>query len=212
MYTPSHFEESRQSVLHSLMRAHPLAALVAETSHGISAEHIPVLVLESDEGNGVLQGHVARANPFWQEVSDGSEVLVIFQGPNGYISPKFYPSKRERGNVVPTWNYLVVQARGRIRWHEEPDWLRGHLEATTNTHEGAIEPWRVSDAPSDFIERMLLGIVGFEIPMSELKGKWKLSQNRSEGDRRGVIAGLRGQSSASAADMLQWMVEDEGDA
>lgn len=212
MYTPSHFEESRRSILHSFVRARPLAALVAQTSQGLTAEHVPLLIQESGEGNGVLQGHVARANPFWQEVSDGSEVLVIFQGPNGYISPRWYPSKREHGKVVPTWNYLVVQARGRIQWHEEPAWLRAHLEATTNTHERASEPWRISDAPTDFIERMLLGIVGFEIPMSELKGKWKLSQNRSEGDRRGVIAGLRDQSSPSAAEMLQWMVEDEGAA
>jgi transcriptional regulator len=167
------------------------------------------LVVESGEANAMLQGHVARANPIWQEVADGSDVLAIFQGANEYISPKWYPSKQQHGKVVPTWNYLVVHVRGKIQWHEEPRWLRKHLEATTETHEGSDQPWHVSDAPTDFVERMLSRIVGFEISMSELKGKWKLSQNRSEADRQGVVAGLRERNSASAAEMLQWMVTDE---
>ena len=209
MYTPSHFEEFRRSALYSLMRAHPLAALVMQTSRGISADHIPLLVVESGEASDMLQGHVARANPIWQEVADGSSVLAIFQGANEYISPKWYPSKQQHGKVVPTWNYLVVHVRGQIQWCEEPGWLRKHLEATTETHERSDQPWHVSDAPSDFVERMLSKIVGFEISMSELKGKWKLSQNRSEEDRQGVVAGLKHRNSASAAEMLQWMVRDE---
>lgn len=209
MYTPSHFEESRRPALYSLMRAHPLAALVMQTSRGISADHIPLLVVDSGEASGMLQGHVARANPIWLEVADGSSVLAIFQGANEYISPRWYPSKLQHGKVVPTWNYLVVHVRGQIQWHEDPGWLRKHLEATTQTHEGSDHPWHLSDAPSDFVERMLLQIVGFEISMSELKGKWKLSQNRSEVDRKGVVEGLKDRNSASAAEMLQWMVGDE---
>lgn len=195
--------------MYSLMRAHPLAALITQTSQGIRADHIPLLIVESGEAGAKLQGHVARANPIWQEVAEGSDVLAIFQGPNEYISPKWYPSKQQHGKVVPTWNYLIVHARGKIQWHEDPEWLRKHLEATTETHEGLDQPWRVSDAPSDFVERMLSRIIGFEFLMSELKGKWKLSQNRSAADRQGVVAGLRERNSASAAEMLQWMVTDE---
>lgn len=212
MYTPSHFEEFRESALHALMRAHPLAALVTQTSVGIDAEHIPLLVLKSSEANTVLHGHVARANPFWQEVGDGSEILAIFQGSNRYISPKWYPSKQQHGKVVPTWNYLVVHARGKIQWNQDPVWLRKHLESATETHEDSDQPWQVSDAPTDFVERMLSAIIGFEILISDLKGKWKLSQNRSKEDRLGVIAGLKNQSSASAAEMLRWMGDEDGGA
>lgn len=190
------------------MRAHPLAALVSQSSSGIDAEHIPLLLIDSGGSEGMLQGHVARANPLWQNVTDGSEVLAIFQGPNRYISPKWYPSKQQHGKVVPTWNYLVVHVRGKIQWNQEPAWLRKHLEAVTEVHEGTDHPWRVSDAPPDFVERMLSMIVGFEISISDLRGKWKLSQNRNEEDRLGVIAGLRGQSSESASEMLRWMGED----
>jgi len=210
MYTPSHFEESRPSALHSLMRAYPLAVLITHSSEGINAEHIPLLLVKSGDSNAALQGHVARANPFWQKVSHGSDVLAIFQGPNRYISPQWYPSKKEHGKVVPTWNYLVVHARGTIQWQRDPGWLRKHLEAATATHEGSGQPWRVSDAPSDYIERMLSAIVGFEIQVSGLQGKWKLSQNRSKGDRLGVIAGLRNQTNTSAREMLDWMEDDGG--
>jgi len=210
MYTPSHFEESRRSALHTLIRAHPLATLVTQSPAGINAEHIPLLLLDSEERNGILQGHVARANPLWENISNGSEVLAIFQGPNRYISPKWYPSKKEHGKVVPTWNYLVVHARGNIRWTQDPSWLRAHLDAATRTHEGSDRPWRVSDAPSDFIQRMLAAIVGFELTISELRGKWKLSQNRSEEDRLGVIAGLKNESTTLATEMLSWMRGDSG--
>jgi len=208
MYTPSHFEETRVEALHALMRAHAFATLVSQSGGQINADHIPLLLTQSDRSDGVLQGHVARANPLWETVSEGSEVLAIFQGPNQYVSPKWYPSKQEHGKVVPTWNYLVVHARGRIRWNQDPAWLRQHLESATATHEGADRPWNVSDAPPNFIERMLAGIVGFEILISDLRGKWKLSQNRSEADRLGVISGLKSQSSDAAAEMLQWMRDD----
>lgn len=208
MYTPPHFEESRREELHALMRARSLATLVTQSGRQINADHLPLLLLESDGSEYVLQGHVARANPLWGTVSEGSEVLVIFQGPNQYISPKWYPSKQEHGKVVPTWNYLVVHARGRIRWNRDPTWLRQHLESATATHEGTDHPWNVSDAPQGFIERMLSGIVGVEILITDLHGKWKLSQNREKRDRLGVIAGLKTQSSDAAAEMLHWMGDD----
>ena len=167
-----------------------------------------MLFVESAE-NSALHGHVAKSNPVWQTVAENSEVLAIFQGPNRYISPKWYPSKREHGRVVPTWNYLVVHARGRIRWHGEPAWLRGHVETASRVHEGKIEPWRVSDAPSDFIDRMLGAIVGFEIEIRELKGKWKLSQNRSAEDRRGVIEALKSLDDSAAVEIVAHMERDE---
>lgn len=196
--------------MYSLIRAHPLAAMVTQSSEGVNAEHIPLLLSGTSGSEAVLQGHVARANPLWQNVDDGQDVLAIFQGPNRYISPKWYPSKKKHGEVVPTWNYIVVHARGRIRWAQEVSWLRRHLDAATRAHEDSDRPWQVSDAPAEFIERMLSAIVGFEISISSLEGKWKLSQNRNEQDRLGVIAGLQDQSNQAAADLLYWM-EDGSD-
>lgn len=191
------------------MRAYPFATLVTMASNEIDADHVPFLLADTGDGYGALRGHVARANPIWSNVSDDSEVLVIFQGPNRYVSPRWYPSKQEHGRVVPTWNYLVVHARGRIRWYHDPSWLRGLLDATTEAHEDPAQPWRVSDAPEDFVAGMLSGIVGFEVPISDLRGKWKLSQNRSSRDREGVVAGLKSQSDSAAAEMLNWMSDAE---
>lgn len=208
MYTPSHFIESRLQVLHELIREQPFATLVADTNHGMDAEHLPILLDESRGSYGVLQGHVARANPVWQELGNGTEVLVIFQGPHHYISPNWYPSKREHGQVVPTWNYIVVHAHGHISWIDEPHWLKDLLERTTDSQEeGRKHPWRVDDAPAEFIERMLEAIVGFEIHFTGINGKWKLSQNRSAQDRLGVIAGLSAESNEAAAEIAKRMRE-----
>lgn len=211
MHTPSHFEETRTTAMHALIRAHPLAVLVTQSNAGIDAEHIPLLLVESGSF-GVLQGHVARSNPMGASVGDDSDILAIFQGPNFYISPNWYPSKHADGKVVPTWNYLVVHARGKIRWKHDLVWLRRHLEAATETHENTDNPWRISDAPEEFVERMLTAIVGFEIHVSQLRGKWRLSQNRSKQDKRGVIDGLKRLSSEGAAEMSAWMESDEGAA
>lgn len=159
---------------------------------------------------GVLQGHVARANPVWEGSAGERPVLAIFSGPDRYISPSWYPSKQEHGKVVPTWNYLVVHARGKIRWKHDPVWLKRHVEKATDTHEYSDEPWHISDAPSDFVERMLKAIVGFEIEISELRGKWKISQNRSNEDQDGVIAGLKGESNDTATEMVTWMEKGGG--
>jgi transcriptional regulator len=190
MYLPADFNETRLPVLHALVSAHPLATLVAVTADGLVANHIPLLLDASGE-RAALRGHIARANPLWKQLADGSEVLAIFHGPEHYISPRWYPSKREHGQVVPTWNYAVVHARGALSWHHDESWLRGLLEALTSRHESRFaEPWHVADAPSEYLQKMLGAIVGFDIQLRELTGKWKASQNRSAADVQGVIAGL----------------------
>jgi transcriptional regulator len=192
MYVPSHFEETRPEVLHELIRDHALAALVTLGSEGLNANHIP---LEHDPWPapfGTLRGHVARGNPVWRDFSRDVEALAVFQGPQGYISPSWYQTKRETGKVVPTYNYIVVHAYGPMRIIEDRAWLRGLVERLTNRYEaGRAEPWKVTDAPADFVEQMLGAIIGIEIPLTRLVGKWKVSQNRPSVDRDGVVTGLR---------------------
>jgi len=192
MYVPSHFEETRPEVLHDLIREHSLAALVTLGLEGLNANHIP---LELDPGPapfGTLRGHVARGNPVWRDFSRDVEALAVFQGPQAYISPAWYQTKRETGKVVPTYNYIVVHAYGPMRIIEDRAWLRGLVERLTNRHEsGRPEPWKVTDAPAEFVEQMLGAIVGIEIPLTRLVGKWKVSQNRPSADRDGVVKGLR---------------------
>lgn len=206
MYVPAYFAETRADVLHRLIRAQPLAALVHTGPRGLDANHIPMLIDESNGAHGLLRGHVARANSVHSELANGSEVLAIFQGPGHYISPNWYPSKHAHGKDVPTWNYIVVHARGRIEWHEEADWLLDMVSALTNANEAHREqPWQVADAPADYIDRMLESIVGFEIPIGELTGKWKLSQNRRPEDRSGAIAGLAGEPGDAAREVANRM-------
>ncbi len=202
MYSPSHFDERRPQLLHGLMEQHPLATLVAVTARGIEANHIP-LIFEPKGGTlGSLKGHIARANSLWRDITAGSEVLAVFQGASHYISPNWYPSKREHGKVVPTWNYTVVHARGRISWIHDAAWLRAFLEGLTDRHERPYASrWRLSDAPPDYIEQMLAAIVGFEIELESLTGKWKLSQNRNAADRAGVVSSLASFTDAPAHDM-----------
>lgn len=207
MYLPKLFEETRVEVLHDLIRAHPLGALVTLTAGGLEANHIPFEV-DTDPGPfGTLRGHVARANPVWREASAGTEALVIFHGPGAYISPAWYPTKAETGRVVPTWNYAVVHAYGVPRFIEDRAWLRGFVERLTTRHEaGRREPWKVTDAPADFIDTQVGAIVGLEIPLARLIGKWKVSQNRPPPDRAGVVEGLlreRGDPAAAMADLVR---------
>ena len=214
MYIPSYFDESRLPVLQEFMQRHPFAAIVANTPTGLDASHVP-LVLDATRGKfGTLRGHIARANPMWRETAGGTKVLAIFQGSSHYISPNWYPSKQEDGRVVPTWNYVVVHARGSIEWFKDPAWLRGLLEVLTTLHERAYpNPWSISDAPGDYLQRMLGAIVGFEIPIDEIRGQWKLSQNRSAADRVGVVSALAGHADASAQEMAALMnrASPEGD-
>lgn len=214
MYIPKFYEETRLPVLHELMQAHPFGALVALTASGLEANHIP-FELHSDLGElGVLRGHVARANPVWRETSADTEGLVIFQGPHGYISPSWFPSKKETGKVVPTWNYAVVHVYGRIRAVEDEAWLLAHVEGLSNRHESRMqEPWKVADAPADFTQKLLRGIVGIEIEITRLVGKWKLGQKRSPADVAGMVAGLEqeaGERSAALAELTRKVAAPEG--
>jgi transcriptional regulator len=184
MYTPSHFREEQITVLRDLMREYPLVTLVTCTDAGIDANHIPVLV--NDEVT-VIRGHVARANPVWKQ--QVQEALAIFTGPQYYVSPSWYPSKREHGKVVPTWNYEVVHARGALTFFEDKQRLRDLVAELTRAQESKLpQPWSIDDAPPDYIDAMLNAIVGFELQITSLEGKRKQSQNRSEADRAGVAA------------------------
>jgi transcriptional regulator len=204
VYVPEHFRETRIDVLQAFVRRHPLATLVALTAQGLTANHVPLRAQLVGEG-GVLRGHVARANSLWRELKPGAEVLAIFTGADSYISPTWYPSKREEGRVVPTWNYATVHVNGRIRFIDDASWLRGFVEALTDEHEqGRTERWHVGDAPADYIEAMLRAIVGFEINVSKITGKFKGSQNRPAADRAAVDAALRaaGRGAAELAELV----------
>jgi transcriptional regulator len=194
MYLPVHFAESRPEVLAGLVRAHPFGLLVTQNgAGGIDANSIPFFLDEGPAGTpGVLRAHVARANPVWRNARGDVDSLVVFQGPQGYVSPAWYPSKAEHGKVVPTWNYVMVQARGALQAIDDKEWLRAFVTRLTERHERErAEPWAVSDAPADYLETMLGAIVGIEIVLASLTGKWKVSQNRPAADRAGVVAGLR---------------------
>jgi transcriptional regulator len=202
MYIPKHFEETRVAVLHDLMRAHPLASFVTLGRSGLDANHIPFEIVSDPEPLGTLRGHVARANPIWRDFTPDVEALAIFQGPNAYISPSWYATKSTTGQVVPTWNYAVVHAHGPLRVIEDRAWLRALVEGLTNRHEaGMRQPWNVKDAPEAYIDNLLGSIVGLEMPISRLSGKWKVSQNRPVSDRQGSVDGLLAQGSEAAAAM-----------
>ena len=190
MYQPDSFRVDDLSQMHALMRAKPFVTLVSSGSAGIQATHLPT-VLKNDGPFGVVECHLARANPHWQELAAGNEALMIFQGPEGYITPNWYPSKSQHGKVVPTWNYAVVHAYGRPEVIQDRGWLRRHVAELTAQHEAnETPPWSPSDAPENFIETMLRGIVGFRFAVTRLEGKWKMSQNREPKDREGVAQGL----------------------
>ena len=210
MYLPKHFEETRVDVLHGLIHAHPLAALVTLSPGGLDANHIPFEIDPEPAPFGTLRGHVARANPVWRDFSRDIEALTVFQGPQAYISPAWYQTKKETGKVVPTFNYIVVHAYGSLRIIEDEAWLRGLVERLTTRHEsGRAEPWKVSDAPEDFIKTQLRAIVGIEMPVTRLVGKWKVSQNRPAVDREGVVHGLGQMKDANAAAMAALVKESQ---
>ena len=191
MYRPAHFREDDPATIAAFIDAHALAVLVANSPTGLLANHIPLLRFEADGGGMLLRGHVARANEFWKVVPEGSEVLAVFAGADRYITPSWYPTKATSGEVVPTWNYTVVHAHGRIRFIEDAGWLRTLVGALTERLEASRSaPWAVTDAPAPYIARMLGAIVGFEITVERLEGKVKASQNRTDAEREGVSAGL----------------------
>ncbi len=198
MYLPQHFEETRTEVLHALLRTHPLGLLITLSGGEPQANSIPFLLDAQRGPHGTLVAHVARANPLWREAAL-TPVLVVFQGPQAYVSPSGYASKAEHGKVVPTWNYVMVQARGRLRAIEDPRELHALVSRLTDTHERQrAAPWAVSDAPADYIEKTLGAIVGIEIPIDSIAGKWKVSQNRSAADREGVARMLEQEPGGAA--------------
>lgn len=197
MYLPAQFKESRPDILQQAIAAADLAILVTMTDQGMEASHIPLLydpqpAADGSAPHGTLYGHLARANGQWQRFQPDVEALAIFQGPDAYITPSWYETKRETGKVVPTWNYVAVHAYGRLRIFDDAPGLLDLVTRLTNRHESRrTVPWAVSDAPRDYIEAMLKGIVGLALPVARLEGKWKMSQNRSAPDQRGVVEGLR---------------------
>jgi transcriptional regulator len=204
MYEPSHFKVEDREALFAVMRAHPLATLVTAGEGGLIANPVP-FVLHADEGEqGVLRAHLARPNPQWQAIAAGAQTLVIFTGVERYVTPAWYASKREHGKVVPTWNYVTVQVRGLARAIEDAAWLRTQLESLTRQQEAPrAEPWSVSDAPEPFVAAQMRGIVGIEIEIASLVGKFKLSQNRQEADKRGVFNGLSADPESESQAMAQ---------
>jgi transcriptional regulator len=190
MYQPDHHREDRLDVQHDLIEMHPFGLLISTGADGLLANGLPFLLQRHAGPQGRLQAHIARANPQWKGL-DGQEVLVVFQGPLSYVTPAFYETKRETGKVVPTWNYAMVQARGIATVRDDPAWLDAQIAALTDRHEASrAKPWDVSDAPRPYIEAQLRGIVGIDVDIREIEGKWKVSQNRPEADRRGVAQGL----------------------
>jgi transcriptional regulator len=199
MYVPKAFDQPDVAELHALMETYPLGTLVTMTTDGLDANHIPFVLDAEPRPYGTLRGHVSRANAVWSASRHDIDALVIFRGPDAFVSPSWYPTKQETGRVVPTWNYAVVHAHGPLRIVEDRDWLRSNVERLTTAHESRrAHPWQVTDAPADYIDAQLGAIVGIEVAIARLVGKWKLSQNRQPHDRNGVVDGLTREGSAGA--------------
>jgi transcriptional regulator len=209
MYIPAHFAEDRVPVLHDAIRTHGFATLVTMTTEGLIASHLPFLIDPSPAPYGTLIGHLARPNP--QARGAIGEALAIFLGPDGYISPSYYATKRETGKVVPTWNYTAIHAYGRLRFIDDRAELLEIVTRLTDRYEGErTAPWAVADAPADFLKGMLNGIIGFELPITRLEGKWKMSQNRPAADRAGVVSGLQADGRPDLADLVAQVADTPG--
>ena len=209
MYQPPHFREDRLEVQHALIHSQPLGLLVTAGPGGLQANHIPFLIEADGSPHGKLRAHLARANPQLAELAAVEECLVAFQGPQTYISPSLYPTKQEHGKVVPTWNYITVHAWGRPQVIDDDAWIRRQVEDLTAHNERSREtPWLVSDAPESFLATQFKAIVGLEIPIARIEGKWKVSQNRPAVDQAGVVAGLRG--AGGDADIIAAQVAERG--
>ena len=218
MYQPEHYRIDDVAQMHALMRAHPFAAIVTCGASGLFATHVPTLLKVEDDGedalaHGVIECHIARANPHWKDIAEAPEALAIFSSPHGYVTPNWYPSKQEHGKVVPTWIYGAVHAYGRIEVMQDQAWLRRHVGELTDQQEASQPvPWAVSDAPEDFTKVMLRGIVGFRIAITRLEGKLKMSQNREVAERKAVADGLRarnGDGDAALAETVTRLIPDK---
>src|SRR5882672_5566951 len=192
MYQPPQFREERLEVQHALIRSHPLGLLITSGPGGLQANFIPFVIDSGASARGTLRCHLAGGNPQWRELQSVEQCLAVFQGPQQYVTPSWYPTKQETGKVVPTWNYVTVHAWGRPRVIEDAAWLRHQLDDLTLLKESTRPaPWKVDDAPAPYVVSQMKGIVGVEIPIGRIEGKWKVSQNRPESDRAGVVAGFR---------------------
>lgn len=214
MYTPPSFREDRTVIMHDLIGMHPLGLLVTVGASGIQASPVPFLLYPDEGSRGVLRAHMARANPHWKEIQTSAECLVVFQGRNGYVTPSWYATKATTHQVVPTWNYVTVQVRGRPIIVEDSGWLRKQINDLTESQEKSRpQPWSISDAPVDFVTAQMTAIIGIEIPIGYIEGKWKLSQNKDEADRMGVIRGLRSENDPHRNTQLADLIDtsqDEG--
>lgn len=211
MYIPKYHAETDLEVLHSLITEHPLGTWVVYQDGKVTAHHIPFMLIRSRGEYGTLVTHVSKGNSVWKAVhANADSSMIIFQGANTYITPSWYASKQEHGKVVPTWNYAAVHVYGVPSVITDMQWLRAHLHSVTDLHEAQQPtPWKVDDAPAEFIERTMQGIVGIEIPIERITGKWKVSQNRNSADRQGIVAGLTALGSSDALEMIT-MIEQQG--
>ena len=207
MYVPNHFKEEDHETLYQYIREYSFGTLIISDVEGIEANHVPFhLAVAEGSSLGKLQCHLACANPAWQRIQDGAQVLAVFQGPNAYISPSWYATKAETGRVVPTWNYLAVHVKGEVQVIQDPDWLKQHLSQLTDHHEATMaEPWSVADAPTDFTDRLAKAIVGIEITIESLVGKLKASQNQPQSNRESIRASLKGQDDVNGAAVAKLM-------
>lgn len=214
MYVPSHFEESRLERLHDVIMKHPLGILVTHGPGGLDANHLPFELERRERTPGVLHTHVARANRIWRDIASGDEALIVFRAADAYVSPNWYPSKHEHHRQVPTWNYIVVHAHGHVTVRGDEQYLRGAIGRLTKRHEASQpRPWRMGDSPQAFINEMLASIVGLEIHIARLVGKFKLGQNKETRDARGAAEALRAQDHGAIADaMLECVAEGSEDA
>jgi len=187
MYTPKHFAAPSEAALSELIRTYPFATLIMTTANGVEVNHLPLYL----DNQGVLSGHLARANPLWQAVQAEQPVMAVFHGPHAYVTPSWYATKAQTGRVVPTWNYVVAHVRGTLRVIEDAHWLRSHLAALTAQQEAVFEqPWQLEDAPTGFIDKLMQAVIGIEIEITQLTGKWKVSQNQLPENQLGVLQGL----------------------
>lgn len=208
MYIPTHFAEQRIDVLHQLIHAHPLGTLVTLEPLGLNANHLPfeIVAPSAEAPFGTLRAHIARANPLWKNLDTATDALIVFQGPQAYITPGWYEEKKRSGKVVPTYNYAVVHAHGPVKIVDDVEWLSALLQSLTRRYEAAqAAPWSISDAPEEYIQKMLAAIIGIEIPLTRISGKWKASQNRAAPDQASIAAGLRASAEPDAVAMAALM-------
>lgn len=210
MYLPTPFQETDASIVKTLMATYPLATLVLSTEDGLLADHIPLILKETVDGQWLLQGHVARGNAIWRQLP--ATALVIFQGPDSYISPNWYPSKQRDGKAVPTWNYVALHLQGELRAVDDVAWLRDALTRLTDSHEQPLaqtvavtRPWQLTDAPTDYLERMLKAVVGIEFTVRSWQCKAKVSQNQAAENQQGVVDGLMATATSGQQAVGQWV-------